>query len=109
MKAATAVALALLLAGCASDPYYAGYSGGYYDGYTPYTYATPYDGPYYAPYNAYPSVGAGVYYYDRDGRDRRYYRDRDSRHERGPGERNPPPSRERLDTRHGEPGNEAGR
>ena len=111
MKAATAIAFAILLAGCASDPYLVGYnSDGYYDGYAPYTYATPYYAPYYTPYYAYPSIGAGIYYYDHDGRDRRYhYRDRDWRRDRGPGERHPHPSREPLDTRHGERGNEAGR
>lgn len=125
MKAATALALALAvtLAGCAGDPY-SGYGGNvYYDDYRPYAYGVPYYGtPYYAsPYYGYPAIG-GTFYYDRRDHDRdRWQRrpgDREHWQDRGRGDRvdrgerrdrnNPRPSREPLDMRHGEAGNEAG-
>ena len=71
-------AAALLLAGCATGPYYQdsygyGYGPGYaYDGY----------GPYYGPSVG---VGLGYTYYERDGG--RYYRDRDGREWRAERER----------------------
>ena len=118
MKTAIAALLALLVAGCASGPYYAGYSGGYayHEPYTVYDYGLPYYGFY-----GYPAVIGGAYYYDRhDGRrdgwrgrdrddDRGRWRDRDEDRQRWQNRENRD-NRPRggLDTRHGEAGNEAG-
>jgi len=122
MKTAIALAATALLAGCASGPYYAGF-----DTYTPYGYVTPgytpyYGSAYYSPpaYSYYPgTIGGSVYYYDRhdwrDDRDWNRYDRYGSRDWNDRGRRDEPrpprdsrPSREPLDTRHGEAGNEAG-
>jgi hypothetical protein len=117
VKTAIAVVLALLVAGCASGPYYTGY-GSYVEPYA----AVPYYGYYdYPAFYGYPAViGGSFYYYDRDDRHRdgRRWRDggwRDSDRgsrgrddDRGRDRPGQPPPRERLDTRHGEAGNEAG-
>ena len=128
MKTAIAIAASALLAGCASGPYYAGY-----ETYTPSPYVTPgyapYSGSVYygAPYHSYypGTIGGSVYYSDRpswrdDWRDHRDWnrhdrygsRDWNDRDRGWRDEPRPPrdswPSREPLDTRHGEAGNEAG-
>ena len=77
MKSAIAVVFVLLVAGCASGPYYAGSGYGYYAPYPAYSYGY---GPAY--YYDYPVVGGSIFYYDRDdGRHRRWrdgrWRDRD--------------------------------
>ena len=120
MKTAIAAILALLVAGCASGPYYAGYSGGYgwYEPNVTYDYGLPYYS-----YYGYPVVIGGTYYYDRHdgyrdgwrgrGRDRdddrARSRDRDDDGQRRLNRENRD-NRPRggLDTRHGEAGNEAG-
>ena len=127
MKAmiALAVASAVTLGGCASDPN-VGYNGyTYYDGYRPY----PYEAPYYSygPCYGYPAIGGSFYYRDDDRdhwrgrddwrdrarddgrRDNWRGRDRDGRadDDRGRG-RGREESRGPVDTRHGEAGNEAG-
>jgi hypothetical protein len=115
-KLGVALAFALTVAGCASGPYSA-YDGGYYEGYRPYAYGSPYyDYP--GAYYGYPGVIGGSIYYDRrdydrdwrnrsrDDRDHWQGRGRDDRGGRGRDEAQPP--RGRLDTRHGEAGNEAG-
>lgn len=99
MKSAIAVVFALLVAGCASGPYYSGGYGsyGYYDPYPAYGYGYDYGyGPSYT-YD-YPLVGGSIYYYDRDDRrdgrwrdgrwrdrddDRGHWRDRDRDDDRG--------------------------
>ena len=61
MKSVIAIGFALLLAGCASGPYYSGYgSYSYYDPYPVYSYGYS---PYY--YGA-PVIGGSFFYYDRD-------------------------------------------
>lgn len=69
---AAAAGSALLLGGCAADPYYDnyGYSGAYGYGY---------DQPYYGPAYVEPSVGFGVGFADYRG-DRHWDHDRDDRH-----------------------------
>lgn len=128
-KLLVALAFALTLAGCASGPYTA-YDGAYYDGYRPYAYGNPYYS-YPGAYYGYPGVVGGTIYYDRRDYDRDHWRnrsrddrdhwqgrgrddrggrdDRNGRGDRGGRDRDGgPPSRGRLDTRHGEAGNEAG-
>lgn len=83
MKRALVLASLLVLAGCATDGYYTGYSSyGYHDGYSPYTYDTyrpyAYDSWSAYPYTYAPAIGGSVYYYDRDDRGDR--RDRGDRH-----------------------------
>ena len=72
MKTAIALAFALLVAGCASGPYYSGYGGyGYYAPYPVYSYGPAY-------YYDYPVVGGTIYYRERDDRWRDgRWRDRD--------------------------------
>ena len=114
---AVALASAVPLNGCAGGPYaaYDGYS--YYDGYRPYAYGGP-DYGYPGPYYGYPGVIGGTIYYDRRDHDRdrwsnRPHRDRQpwegrGRDDGGRDRNDAQPPRERLDTRHGEAGNEAG-
>jgi hypothetical protein len=132
VKTAIALGFALLVAGCASGPYYTGYgSYSYYEPYAPspyYGYSDYYGAPAFYAYP--PVIGGSFYYYDRDDhqRDGRRWRDWDRRDwdrrdwdrrdgdrgsrgrddDRGRDRRGPPPVREPLDTRHGERGNEAG-
>jgi hypothetical protein len=133
MKTAIAIAASALLAGCAGGPYYAGYdtvpnayaTPGYSAPYYGSTYygSTYYGAPYYSYYPG--GVGGSIYYQDRhdrrdDGRDRRDWNHNDGRgsrdwndNDRGRRDeprppRNSRPSREPVDTRHGEAGNEAG-
>jgi hypothetical protein len=119
MKPVIALGFALLVAGCASGPYYTGY-GGSGDA-EPYAY-----GPYYSYYDypvyyGYPAViGGSLFYYDRDEghRDGRRWRDGNWRdgdrgwrgrdNDRGRDQRSTPPVRERLDTPRRESGNEGG-
>jgi hypothetical protein len=120
MKRALAVAFALALAGCASDPYYAG-------GYTSYSYGTPYYSygygtPYYYDYYPGPAIGGSITYYHFDNdRDRWRHRDRDWHgrdggrdrgrdYDRGRGRDDRPSWRDggTANFRHGEAGNEAG-
>lgn len=85
-KAALAAAIggALLLGGCAADPYYDnyGYNGGYAYGYNQPYYSQPYYAqPYYGPAYVEPSVGFGIGFADYGG-DRHWHHDRDGdRHE----------------------------
>lgn len=72
---AAAAAGAVLLAGCATGPYYQDYGYGY--GYDGYGYGPAYYGPAYVA----PSVGFGYSYYDYD--DRRRWRGDGHRHWRG--------------------------
>lgn len=87
MKLALGLASVLLLAGCASGPYYSGYGGyGYqYDTYRPDDYGTTYYPGYGTPlYFGYPAISGGVYFQDRDHDRRRWNRgDRDDGDDRG--------------------------
>lgn len=83
---AAAVGGALLLGGCAADPYYNnyGYAPGYGNGYAPgydNGYAYGYDQPYYGPAYVEPSVGFGIGFADYGG-GRHWDHDRGERHER---------------------------
>ena len=112
-----ALAGTLALGGCASDPYgYGGYS--YYESYPSYTYDAPYYS--YGPAYGYPSVGGTFYFRDDDRDHRRGRNDWHDRNDRRDHWRNNDRDDDRgrwrdrhdrsrgLDTRHGEPGNEAG-
>ena len=87
MKLALGLASALLVAGCAGDPYYAGYGGyGYsYDTYRPYDHGTAFSYDYgYPSYYGNPAIGGGVYFQYRDDDGRRWHRnDRDDRGRQG--------------------------
>ena len=114
MKSAIAVVFALLVAGCASGPYYSDYGYRYYDPYPAYSYGY---GPYY--YSDYPVGGGSFFYYDRadghrpgrwrDGRGRDRDRDDDRPRGRDRGNNSPDLFRPGDAARgRGEAGNEAG-